>query len=136
MEPDFPAPVADMCAELAGRGFDILEERHDAGVRLVLQGPVRVGTEWIEGFVRISGDRDRWSIAVRFEDTNRWIWAQSWMAFLDDAEPGEPDLDKQVSLVRDRLGEAAASVRTADAERALNRVAENHLRRRLGLPDI
>jgi hypothetical protein len=139
MEPEFPTPVAEMCAELAGRGFDILEDRHGAadGVMLVLQGPVKVGAEWVEAFVRISADRGRWSVAVRFEDTSRWVWTQSWAAFLDGCEPGEPDLERQVTLVRDRLAEAAAAVRAEPgSEHELNRVAENHLRKRLGLPAV
>lgn len=133
---EFPPPVGDMCADLAGQGFDVLNEQHGhAALLLELQGPVKAGAQWVEGFVRISADRGHWSISVRFEQMSRWIWSQVWEAYLDGVELGDPDLKRQAEFVRYRLPEAAAAIHTeAAAERALIRLTEGYLRRRLGLP--
>jgi hypothetical protein len=110
MEPMFPKPVAELCADLAGMGFDITDERRGAtgGVCLVLEGTVPAGGQWVDAFVRITSDRGEWSISVRFHDMSQWIWAQAWQAYLDNRAPGEPDVAQQASFVRSRLPEAAA----------------------------
>lgn len=133
---EFPRPVGDMCADLAGRGFDVRSEQHGAGsLQLELQGPVKGGGLWVECFVRISADLGHWSISVRFEGMSRWIWTQVWEAYLDGSTLGEPDLDRQAAFVRHRLPDAAVAIRSeAAAERALIRLTEGYLRRRLGLP--
>jgi hypothetical protein len=135
-ESEFPRPVGDMCADLAGQGFDILNEQRGArGLLLELQGPVKAGGQWVEAFVRISADGGHWSISVRFEHMSRWIWTQIWEAYLDGIELGEPDLTRQASFVRHRLPDAAVAIHSeAAAERALIRLTEAYLRRRLGLP--
>jgi hypothetical protein len=139
MQLKLPRPVAEMCADLAGQGFDILyEQRGVSGdLLLVLQGPVRAGEEWVETFVKISSDRGHWSIAVRFGDMSRWIWTQHWEAHLDRIEPGEPDVARQTALVRYRLAEAAGAIRSdPGVEQKLIRSTEIYLRNRLGLPTI
>lgn len=136
-ELEFPRPVADMCADLAGQGFDVLNEQRGGigGLLLELQGPVNVSGQWLESYVRISADGGHWSISVRFEDMSRWIWAQAWEAYLDSAELGEPDLTRQASFVRYRLPEAALALHSKPgAERELIRLTDSYLRRRLGLP--
>ena len=135
-ELELPQPVGDMCADLAGQGFDVLnEQRGRSGLLLELQGPVKAGAQWVEGFVRVSADRGHWSISLRFEQMTRWIWSQIWEAYLDGVELGEPDLKRQAQFVRYRLAEAALAIHTeAAAERALIRLTERYLRGRLGLP--
>ena len=131
-----PRPVGDMCADLAGQGFDILNEQQGAGgLLLELHGPVKAGTQWVEAAVRISAEHGHWSISVRFEHMSRWIWTQVWEAYLDGVELGEPDLDRQAAFVRNRLPDAAMAIYAEDAaERELIRLTERYLRRRLGLP--
>ncbi len=135
-KPQLPGPVADMCADLAGQGFDVLYEQHGAGgLLLELQGPVRAGAQWVDASVRISGEDGHWSISVRFEHMSRWVWTQAWEAYLDGTEPGEPDLARQAAFVRNRLADAAVAIFSdTGAERALIRITEGYLRRRLGLP--
>jgi len=131
-----PGPVGDMCADLAGQGFDLLNEQHvQGGLLLELQGPVKAGPQWVEAAVRISAELGHWSISVRFELMSRWIWTQVWEAYLDGVPLGDPDLNRQAVFVRDRLPDAALAIHTeAAAERALIRLTEGYLRRRLGLP--
>lgn len=139
MELKLPRQVAEMCADLAGQGFDILHEQRGitGDLLLVLQGPVRAGDKWVETFVKISSDRGHWSIAVRFGDMFRWIWTQNWEAYLDRVEPGEPDVARQTAFVRYRLAEAADAIQSEPGvEDKLIRLTENYLRRRLGLPTI
>lgn len=133
---EFPRPVGDMCADLAGQGFDVRGEQHGAGGQLLeLQGPVKAGGQWVECFVRISATLGHWSISVRFEHMSRWIWTQVWEAYLDGVELGEPNLARQASFVRHRLPDAAVAIRSeAAAERELIRLTEGYLRQRLGLP--
>ncbi len=135
-ELEFPKPVADMLADLAGQGFDVLNEQRGAGgMQLELQGPVNVNGQWQESFVRISADAGHWSISVRFEGMSRWIWAQAWEAYLNGAELGEPDLTRQTTFVRHRLPDAALALRAKPgAVRELVRLTDRYLRRRLGLP--
>jgi hypothetical protein len=132
---EFPRPVADMCADLAGQGFDVLTEQHGAGVMVLeLQGPVNVSGQWQESFVRISADLGHWSVSVRFEEMARWIWAQVWQAYLDGCELGEPNLDQQTTFVRTRLPEAGLALRARPGtERELVLLTDRYLRRRLGL---
>lgn len=133
---ELPRPVGDMCADLAGQGFDVLTEQQGAGSMLLeLQGPVKAGAQWVAGFVRISAEQEHWSVAVRFEQMSRWIWAQVWEAYLDGVELGDPDLERQAAFVRFRLSEAAVAVYSdIAAEPALIRLTEGYLRGRLGLP--
>jgi hypothetical protein len=133
---EFPRPVADMCADLAGQGFDVLSEQRGAGgLLLELQGSVNASGQWQESFVRISADAGHWSISVRFEGMTRWIWAQAWEAYLDGTELGEPDLGRQATFVRHRLPEAALILRAKPgAVHELVRLTDSYLRRRLGLP--
>jgi hypothetical protein len=133
---EFPRPVGDMCADLAGQGFDVLNEQQGAGgLLLELQGPVKAGGQWVEAFVRISAEVGHWSISVRFEPMSRWIWTQIWEAYLDGTELGEPDLTRQAAFVRRRLPDAAVAIHSeAAAERAMVRLTEGYLRQRLGLP--
>src|SRR5690349_5539936 len=136
-ELELPGPVADMCADLAGQGFDILNEQRGelGGLLLELQGPVKAGGQWLEAWVRISADAGNWSISVRFGDMSRWIWTQTWEAYLDGKDLGEPDVTRQASFVRHRMPEAALALRaTPGAERELVRLTDSYLRRRLGLP--
>jgi hypothetical protein len=118
-ELEFPRPVADMCADLAGQGFDVLEEgrRH-----LLLQGPVNTEGHWLEAFVLITVERGQWSLAARFEGMTAPIPVASWQTYLD----GEPDADlsAQASFVRFRLAEAARVISsTPQAERELARLS-------------
>jgi hypothetical protein len=136
-ELELPSPVADMCADLAGQGFDILTEQRTGfgGLLLELQGPIRAGGQWLESWVRISADAGNWSISVRFQDMSRWIWTQAWEAYLDGIELGEPDVTRQAWFVRHRLHEAALAIQsTPGTERELVRLTDRYLRRRLGLP--
>lgn len=131
-----PRPVGDMCADLAGQGFDVLNEQHGVGGFLLeLHGPVKAGAQWVEAAVRISAEQVYWSISVRFEHMTRWIWSQVWEAYLDGGELGDPDLVRQATFVRNRLPDAAVAIYSeATAERELIRLTESYLRRRLGLP--
>jgi preprotein translocase subunit SecD len=131
-----PRPVHDMCADLAGQGFDLLNEQQGAGGQLLeLQGPVKAGAQWVEASVRVSAEHGHWSISVRFEHMSRWIWAQAWEAYLDGVELGEPDVHRQSAFVRNRLADAALAIYTeAAAERELIRLTDGYLRQRLGLP--
>jgi hypothetical protein len=116
-----PRPVAEMCADLAGQGFDVLDERREAESEyLLLQGPVKSGGRWLEAFVRITAERGRWSIEVRFEGMSRWIPINTWLAYLDGG-PGDTDLAGLTSFVRFRLSEAA-EVLTPQVERELARL--------------
>ena len=118
-EPQFPRPVRQMCADLAGQGFDVVEE--DVG-QLLLQGPVKAGVSWLEAFVRIWVEGGRWSLAVRFEGMSRPIPIGAWQAYLD-GRPGS-DLATQAAFVRFRLAEAARVISsTPQAERDLTRLA-------------
>lgn len=121
---DFPEPVADLCADLAGQGFDVLDERRSGVQRLlVLQGPVKANDHWLEAFVRLSEAHGRWSICVRFEGMSAWVAARAWAAYLDHANPEELDLDRQARFVRDRLAEAARTIAAApQAEHELTRL--------------
>jgi hypothetical protein len=120
---EFPRPVADMCADLAGQGFDVLDEFRDAELGyLVLQGPVKANGGWLEAFVRIVTEREHWTIEVRFEGMSRWIPTGTWRAYLD-GEPGGPDLAGHTRFVRYRLGEAAQVITSRpQAERDLVRL--------------
>lgn len=111
MQPTFPQPIADMCADLVGMGFDIdYELRCDPGISLlVLQGVVKAEKKWVDAFVEIAANHGQWSVSVKFDHMSHWIGAQTWMAHLDGGEPGLPDLDRQAKLVRYRLAEAAAA---------------------------
>jgi hypothetical protein len=111
MHPTFPPPVADMCADLVGMGFDIeYELRSDPGTSLlVLGGPVKVEKKWLDAFVQISANHGQWSVSVKFDHMEQWISAQTWLAHLDGGEPGEPDLGRQTRLVRYHLADAAAA---------------------------
>lgn len=116
---EFPRPVTDMCADLAGQGFDVLE---DGPAHLLLQGPVRAGGRWLEAFVLITADDGRWSLAARFEGMARSIPVGTWQVYLD----GVParDLAAQAAFVRYRLGEAARVIGcTPQAERELVRLS-------------
>jgi len=113
---ELPRPVAAMCADLAGQGFDVLDERvrPAGGLRLVLQGPVRATPrEWLETFVAISAEDGLWTISVRFEGMSRWVSPSTWRAYLDRSWSGlEDDLVRQTGFVRHRLSEAARAIRT------------------------
>lgn len=126
MKWEFPRPVADLCADLAGQGFDVLDERRAAGgPQLVLQGPVRVAREWLEAFIRIAADNGQWSISVRFEGMSHWITVPAWAAYLDGPDLARLDLNRRARFVRYRLPEAAETIRTAPyAERELVQLAE------------
>lgn len=128
MKWEFPRPVADLCADLAGQGFDVLDEHSGAGgPQLVLQGPVRVGREWLEAFVRIAADDGQWPIEVRFEGMSHWITVPAWEVYLDgrDQEDG-PELTRRTRFVRSRLPEAADKIRTTPfAERELVHLANS-----------
>jgi hypothetical protein len=133
----FPRPIGDMCADLAGQGFDVLnEQQHGAGVLLLeLQGPIKAGGQWVEAFVRVSAEHGHWSVSARFEPMSRWIWTQIWEAYLDGTELGEPDLARQARFVRYRLSDAAVAIYSdPTAELTMIRITEGYLRRRLGLP--
>jgi hypothetical protein len=108
MESEFPQPIADMAADLAGQGFDIVEERRtaDGRLRFVLQGPVKIDGHWLEAFVLISAERARWSLSVRFEGMSRWIPVRAWLAYLDREPPGPAGLERAAAFIRDRLAEA------------------------------
>lgn len=136
MEPEFPEPVKDMCADLRGQGFDVLNEQRGGGVLLLeLKGPAKAGEHWLEAFVRVSSDAGHWSVSLRFGDMPRWFWAQAWESYLDGGDPGEPDLDRQAAFVRHRLPEAATALRTRQGvDRELARLTDRYLRERLGLP--
>jgi len=120
---DCPRPVADMCADLAGQGFDVLDEQRVAeSEHLVLQGPVKANDRWLEAFVRITAQPGHWSIEVRFEGMSRWIPINTWLAYLDGG-PGDTDLAGLTSFVRFRLSEAAEVITsTPRAERELARL--------------
>jgi hypothetical protein len=122
---DFPRPIADLCADLAGQGFDILDERRGPEFVLVLQGPVRVDGQWLEAFVRLAEYDRHWSVAVRFEGMDNWISAQAWAAYLDGTDPDELDLLHRTRFVRFRMSDAARAIRaTPQAERVLVQIAE------------
>ena len=121
-EPTFPQPVADMCADLVGMGFDIdYELRCDPDIMLlVLTGVVKAERKWVEAYVQISANNGRWSVSVRFDHMTHWIGAQTWLAHLDGGAAGRPDLDRQTALVRYRLRDAAAAYLAApDLEQRL-----------------
>jgi hypothetical protein len=122
---DFPRPIADLCADLAGQGFDILDERAGAELILVLQGPVKVDGQWLEAFVRLAQRERQWSISVRFDGMASWVAAQTWAAYLDGTDPDQLDLVHRTRFVRYRLPEAARAIRaTPQAERVLVQLAE------------
>lgn len=131
-----PRPVGELCSDLAGQGFNVLNQQQGAGgLLLELQGPVKAGAQWVEACVRISAERDHWSISVRFEHMSRWIWAQAWEAYLDGVGLGEPDIHRQVAFVRTRLPDAGLLAYSEPAtERDLIRLTDDYLRKRLGLP--
>ncbi|HEV2781817.1 MAG TPA: hypothetical protein VGX25_20720 [Actinophytocola sp.] len=126
MELEFPRPVADLCAALAGQGFDVLDERYTGGgLVLILQGPAVVDGEWMEAFVRVAERDGRWSICLRFEGMANWITARAWEAYLDGTEPDVRDLAGRAHFVRYRLADAARAIRaTPHAERVLVRLTE------------
>lgn len=115
---EFPPEVDDLCADLAGRGFDILEEKQEQDcLVLVLQGPVKVPDgRWLETFVRLTERARDWSIAVRFEGMINWITVQAWAAFLDGTHPDEFDLAGLTDFVRYRLPDAGRLLKITPPE--------------------
>ncbi|MGI8808356.1 MAG: hypothetical protein ACR2KK_11025 [Acidimicrobiales bacterium] len=104
------------------------------GLEVTLDGPVPGSADYPRAQVRISADSGHWMLALRCTGMSCFIDPRIWVAHLDAAPIGEPDVGRQAAFVGERLVEAAEAV-AADSsiESTLVRVGQDHVRRR---PDL
>jgi len=131
-----PSVVDDLYALLRSEGFGVVDDRRGGmgGLIVTLDRPVLGSAEYPRAQVQIAADRGQWTVALKFAGMSRFIDPRVWVAHLDAAPIGEPDVGQQAAFVGERLVEAAEAVKANPAiESLLVRLGQDHMRRRLGL---
>lgn len=128
---DPPSPISEIMAWLRGEGFESSEQ--------LSSGPANhlVVLEHDGARVRVLSDRGEWSLGLSFVGFDDWYHSDVLEAYLDDFPlAGDlSDLAHQVEFIQQRLSEASERL-AADpgAEKTLQVVGEEYMRRRLGIP--
>lgn len=135
-----PPESHELVGFLIGSGFRVARDQSGGmgGRLLCLHGDVPAGGEMVNAQVEISGDRERWSVVVRFPGTGQ-ITPGAWMEVLDgvavERQTGErQSFAHQVRYLRERLVDMAVRVQEdPGVGAALERIGKKYKRKRYGM---
>jgi hypothetical protein len=129
--------VAQTRAELLRAHFEIVHEEYGGvdGATILFERSVKVRDAMdVRVWIRLSGDRGHWSLAVRFSRHSPWIPPSVWESHLDGVPIRDPDLAADVKFVVGRLTEAAeATVAQSSIEAELDEAGRRYMSTRLGV---